>query len=33
MDVQHGITVQAGLFLSYIGLFSYYNLGNWSYQP
>src|SRR5262249_20433434 len=33
MDVQHGINIQAGLFLSYIGLFSYYNFDNWVYQP
>lgn len=32
VDVQHGINVQAGLFLSYIGLLSYYNFDNWSYQ-
>jgi Putative beta-barrel porin-2, OmpL-like. bbp2 len=29
----HGINVDAGIFLSYIGLFSYYNFDNWAYQP
>jgi hypothetical protein len=29
----HGINVDAGLFMSYIGLFSYYNFDNWAYQP
>src|SRR5271166_351431 len=33
LDVQHGINIQAGLFLSYIGLFSYYSFDNWAYQP
>src|SRR5271165_2231522 len=33
MDVQHGLNIQAGLFLSYIGLFSYYSFDNWAYQP
>ena len=33
LDVQHGVNVQAGIFLSYIGLFSYYNFDNWTYQP
>jgi len=28
-----GINVQAGIFMSYIGLWSYYNFDNWSYQP
>jgi Putative beta-barrel porin-2, OmpL-like. bbp2 len=32
-DVQHGLNVDAGIFLSYIGLFSYYNFDNWTYQP
>ncbi|MGA8623032.1 MAG: outer membrane beta-barrel protein [Candidatus Sulfotelmatobacter sp.] len=27
------INVDAGIFLSYIGLFSYYNFDNWAYQP
>lgn len=29
----NGINLDAGIFLSYIGLFSYYNFDNWSYQP
>src|SRR6202050_2390071 len=28
-----GVNVDAGIFLSYIGLFSYYNFDNWAYQP
>jgi hypothetical protein len=32
-NVWHGINVDAGLFMSYVGLFSYYNVENWSYQP
>jgi hypothetical protein len=32
-DRMHGINLDAGIFLSYIGLFSYYNFDNWSYQP
>ncbi|MDP4221286.1 MAG: outer membrane beta-barrel protein [Bacteroidota bacterium] len=32
-DVLHGINVDAGMFMSYIGLFSYYNAENWTYQP
>ena len=32
-DVLHGINVDAGIFMSYIGLFSYYNYDNWAYQP
>jgi hypothetical protein len=33
MDVQHGLNIQAGIFMSYIGLFSYYSFDNWAYQP
>ncbi len=29
----HGINVDAGIFMSYVGLFSYYNYDNWAYQP
>jgi hypothetical protein len=29
----HGINLQAGIFMSYVGLFSYYNFDNWAYQP
>jgi hypothetical protein len=32
-DVAHGLNVDAGIFVSYIGLFSYYNFDNWTYQP
>jgi len=32
-DVLHGINLDAGIFMSYIGLFSYYNFDNWAYQP
>jgi hypothetical protein len=32
-DAWHGINVDAGIFMSYIGLFSYYNADNWAYQP
>lgn len=33
LNVQHGLNIQAGIFMSYIGLFSYYSFDNWSYQP
>jgi hypothetical protein len=33
LDVWNGINIQAGIFMSYIGLFSYYNFDNWTYQP
>jgi hypothetical protein len=29
----NGINVEAGIFMSYVGLFSYYNFDNWAYQP
>jgi len=32
-DALHGVNVDAGIFMSYIGLWSYYNFDNWSYQP
>lgn len=32
-DKLHGINVDAGIFMSYIGLYSYYQFDNWSYQP
>lgn len=32
-NVQHGINVDAGIFMSYVGLFSYYQFDNWAYQP
>ncbi len=31
--MNHGLNVDAGIFVSYIGLFSYYNFDNWTYQP
>jgi hypothetical protein len=33
INFQHGLNIQAGIFMSYIGLFSYYSYDNWSYQP
>ncbi|HXO25849.1 MAG TPA: outer membrane beta-barrel protein [Thermoanaerobaculia bacterium] len=32
-DVLNGINLEAGIFMSYVGLFSYYNFDNWTYQP
>jgi putative OmpL-like beta-barrel porin-2 len=32
-DKLHGINVDAGIFMSYIGLWSFYNFDNWTYQP
>lgn len=32
-DVLGGLNVQAGIFMSYVGLWSYYNFDNWTYQP
>jgi hypothetical protein len=32
-DVWHGINLDAGIFMSYLGLFSYNNFENWGYQP
>ena len=32
-DVGHGLNLDGGIFVSYIGLFSYYNFDNWTYQP
>jgi len=32
-DAMHGINVDGGIFLSYVGLFSFYNFDNWAYQP
>ncbi len=29
----NGVNLDAGIFLSYIGLFSFYNFDNWAYQP
>ena len=33
INAMHGINIDAGIFMSYIGLFSYYNFDNWAYQP
>ncbi len=33
INYKHGVNIQAGIFMSYIGLFSYYSFDNWSYQP
>jgi len=33
IDKWYGINIQAGIFMSYIGLWSYYNFDNWTYQP
>lgn len=33
IDALHGINIQAGIFMSYVGLWSYYNFDNWTYQP
>ena len=32
-NVLHGINIDAGIFMSYVGLFSYYQFDNWAYQP
>lgn len=33
IDALNGINIDAGIFMSYIGLFSYYAAENWAYQP
>ena len=33
INKMNGINVQAGIFMSYLGLWSYYNFDNWTYQP
>ncbi len=33
LNALHGINIDAGIFSSYIGLFSFYNFDNWAYQP
>ncbi len=33
LNALHGINLDAGIFMSYVGLFSYYNFDNWAYQP
>jgi putative OmpL-like beta-barrel porin-2 len=32
-DALHRVNVDAGLFMSYVGHYSYYQFDNWSYQP
>ena len=32
-NIWNGINLDAGIFMSYIGLMSYYNYENWAYQP
>jgi Putative beta-barrel porin-2, OmpL-like. bbp2 len=32
-DALNGINFDAGIFVSYVGLFSYYQFDNWAYQP
>jgi len=32
-DPHRGVNLEAGIFMSYIGLWSYYNFDNWTYQP
>jgi hypothetical protein len=32
-DAMNGINVDAGIFMSYVGLFSFYQYDNWAYQP
>jgi hypothetical protein len=33
IDALNGINIDAGIFMSYVGLFSYYQYDNWAYQP
>ncbi len=33
LDVLNGINLDAGVFMSYVGLYSYYQFDNWAYQP
>ncbi len=33
LNAMNGINIDAGIFMSYVGLFSYYNFDNWAYQP
>lgn len=32
-DALHGVNLDAGIFMSYVGLFSYYQNENWAYTP
>ncbi len=33
LDKLNGINIDAGIFMSYVGLYSYYQFDNWAYQP
>ncbi len=33
LNYLNGINIQAGIFMSFVGLWSYYNADNWTYQP
>lgn len=33
LNYKSGINIQSGIFMSYVGLWSYYNFDNWTYQP
>jgi hypothetical protein len=33
LDVMNGINIEGGIFMSYVGLWSYYQYDNWTYQP
>lgn len=33
LNEMHGVNIQTGIFMSYVGLWSYYNFDNWTYQP
>ncbi len=33
IDKLNGVNIDAGIFMSYVGLFSYYQFDNWAYQP
>src|ERR1019366_2810658 len=32
-NVNHGLNIDGGIFVSYVGLFGYHNFDNWAYQP
>ena len=33
LNIMNGVNIQTGIFMSYVGLWSYYNFDNWTYQP
>jgi len=33
LNKMNGINIDAGIFMSYVGLYSYYQYDNWAYQP